>query len=216
MDESNIWEHALDVWKTGSDALLSLKDEVDRRAWLECAQVLAECRGRIVTSGVGTSGVAARKIAHSLSCIERPAFFLSPADSVHGALGAAQKGDVAILISKGGGTTEILNMIPGLKKKGVFVIGVTENTSSSLATQSDLLLRVRVVREADPFNMLATTSTTAVVAVFDALCIALMYITGYTMEQFAIIHPGGEVGQRLTGKGIRPPEKGESGESGDL
>ena len=209
IDKNEIWEHAVRVWRLGSETLSRLKDEVDRDAWCRCVQVLADCRGRIVTSGVGTSGAAAKKIAHSLSCIERPAFFLSPDDAVHGGLGAAQEGDVAILISKGGGTAEILGLIPALKKKRVFLIGVTENESSSLARQSDFLLKVKIESEADPFNMLATTSTMAVVAVFDAICIALMYLTGYTKEQFAVIHPGGEVGRRLT-------EKGDSGEGSDL
>jgi len=209
IDKSEIWGYAVHVWRLGSETLSRLKDEVDRDAWHGCVQVLADCRGRIVTSGVGTSGAAAKKIAHSLSCIERPAFFLSPADAVHGALGAAQKGDVAILISKGGGTAEILSMISALKAKGVFLIGVTENECSCLARQSDLLLKVKIESEAGPFNMLATTSTMAVVAVFDAVCIALMYLNGYTKEQFALIHPGGEVGRRLT-------ESGEGVESSDL
>jgi KpsF/GutQ family protein len=154
----------------------------------------------VITAGVGTSAAAARKIAHSLCCIERPAFFLSPGDAVHGGLGAAQPGDVAILISKGGGTREIANIIPALKTKKVFLVGVTEKPDSLLGRESDLVLKVRVEKEADEFNMLATTSTMAVVAVFDAVCIALMQHTGYTREQFAVIHPAGAVGERLTGK----------------
>jgi len=166
----------------------------------KCVRMLAECRGRIFTSGAGTSAAAARKIAHSLSCIERPSSFLSPADAVHGGLGVVQPGDVGILISKGGGTQELLALVPALKTKQIGIIGVTENEESPLARASDLLLKVRVEREADEFNMLATTSTMAVIAVFDAVAIALMQYTGYTREQFAVIHPRGAIGERLLGK----------------
>ena len=197
MTPDEIWQKALHVWSVGAREIERLGQTVDKAALARCVEAIASCRGRIVTTGAGTSAAAARKIAHSLSCIERPAFFLEPADAVHGALGSVQTGDVAILISKGGGTGEILRLLPALKTKKVFVIGVTENPASELARESDLVLRVRVEAEADEFNMLATTSTMAVVAVFDAICIALMAWTGYTREQFAVIHPGGAVGERL-------------------
>jgi KpsF/GutQ family protein len=195
-----IWQTTTRVWEVGAQALSDLSRSIDRAAVVKCVQVIADCRGRIVTAGVGTSAAAARKIAHSLSCVERPSFFLSPGDAVHGALGAVQAGDVAILISKGGGTREIVNIIPALKTKRAFIIGVTEKEDSILARESDLLMKVAIQKEADPFNMLATTSTMAVVAVFDAVCIALMQYTGYTREQFAVIHPGGAVGERLIQK----------------
>lgn len=200
MTDKEIWEKAEWVWETGARALQQLSHEVSSAAIAQCVRMLAECRGRIITSGVGTSAAAARKIAHSLSCIERPSFFLSPADAVHGGLGTVQTGDVAILVSKGGGTQELLALVPALKTKQVGIIGVTENRESPLARASDLMLKVRVDKEADEFNMLATTSTMAVIAVFDAVAIALMRYTGYTREQFAVIHPGGAVGERLHGK----------------
>lgn len=206
MTTDQIWQKALRVWSIGAREISRLPDSIDRQALVRCVEAIASCRGRVVTSGAGTSAAAARKIAHSLSCIERPAFFLEPADAVHGALGSVQPGDVAILISKGGATAEITRLLPALKTKGVFVIGVTENETSSLARAADLLLRVRVEAEADDFNMLATTSTMAVVAVFDAICIALVGYTGYTRAQFAVIHPGGAVGERLL--------KDEAGRSG--
>jgi KpsF/GutQ family protein len=192
-----LWQTALHVWQVGARSLGALSETIDPTAFRRCVEVLAGCRGRIVTSGAGTSGVAARKIAHSLSCIERPSFFLCPADAVHGALGAVQTGDAAILISKGGWTREILAMLPALKTKRIFRIAVTEKEDSPLARASDLVMMVKVEREADEFDMLATTSTMAVVAVFDAVCIALMKATGFSKEQFAIIHPGGAVGERL-------------------
>jgi KpsF/GutQ family protein len=196
-DQAKIWERARQVWSTGASELARLERTVDPEAFSRVVELLAETRGRIAVAGVGTSAAAARKIAHSLCCIERPAFFLSPGDAVHGGLGAVQPGDVAILVSKGGGTEEILALLPALHTKRATVVGVTEREDSPLARGSDLLLRIRIEREADPFDMLATTSTMAVTAVFDAACIALMEVTGYTREQFAVIHPAGAVGGRL-------------------
>ena len=200
MTEKQIWEKAVWVWEASAKALEGLSREVSPAVMEKCVRMLAECRGRIFTSGAGTSAAAARKIAHSLSCIERPSFFLSPADAVHGGLGVVQPGDVGILISKGGGTQELLALVPALKTKQIGIIGVTENEESPLARASDLLLKVRVEREADEFNMLATTSTMAVIAVFDAVAIALMEYTGYTREQFDVIHSRGAVGEQLLGK----------------
>jgi D-arabinose 5-phosphate isomerase GutQ len=196
-EQAYSWERARRTWAIAAAELARLEETIDRQAFERLVQLLGDSRGRVAVAGVGTSAAAARKIAHSLSCIERPAFFLSPADAVHGGLGAVQPGDVAILISKGGGSPEILGLVASLRTKKVSVVGVTENEGSALARAADLVVRVRVDREADEFNMLATTSTMAVVAVFDAACIALMASTGFTREQFAIIHPSGAVGERL-------------------
>jgi D-arabinose 5-phosphate isomerase GutQ len=197
MTAEQMWARAVSVWETDAMEIARLASSIDRDAFARCVQLLADCRGRIVTAGCGTSAAAARKIAHSLSCIERPSFFLSPADAPHGALGAVQPGDVVILVSKGGGTSELVALLPALKARKAFVVAVTENEGSVLARGCDLLVRVRVEREADSFDMLATTSTMAVVAVFDAVCVALMEHTGYTKERFAVIHPHGAVGERL-------------------
>jgi D-arabinose 5-phosphate isomerase GutQ len=191
------WAAALRVWHAEADSIRRLPHIIDPAAFDRCVDVLATCRGRILTTGVGTSMAAARKIAHSLCCIERPAAFFSPADAVHGGLGLVQAGDVVVAVSKGGNTCEILTVLDAVRVKKAFLIGVTENPDSALAKLSDLLLVVRVEREPDMLNMLATASTLAVVAVFDAVCVALMERTGYTREQFAVIHPGGAVGDRL-------------------
>ena len=197
MKRQEMWDVAKHVWAVGAEVLESLDSIVDQETFARVVEAIADCNGRIVTAGVGTSGAAAKKITHTLSCVERPSFFLDPGDAVHGALGSVQEGDVAILISKGGGTREIVNIIGALETKKVPIIGVTENPESLLAEHSAIPLIVRVGREADKFNMLATTSTMAVVAVFDAVCIALMRHTDYTRDQFALIHPGGAVGERL-------------------
>ena len=199
MTSDEIWTRARSVWATAAREISLLESSVERAALVRCVELLASCRGRIVTMGCGTSAAAARKVAHSLSCIERPAFFLSPSDAPHGALGVVQAGDVVILFSKGGATRELLDLTPSLKAKKAVLVTATEDERSLLALQSDLVMKVRVEKEADSFNMLATTSTMAVVAVFDAVCIALMEYTGYTREKFAVIHPHGAVGDRLTG-----------------
>jgi KpsF/GutQ family protein len=199
-ESTDIFGRARRVWAVAASELARLEHTVDPEAFERLVRLLGDSRGRVAVTGVGTSGAAARKIAHSLACIERPAFFLCPADAVHGGLGAVQPGDVAILISKGGGSREMLDLVPSLKAKKVSIVAVTEDEGSALARAADLTMRIRVEREADEFDMLATTSTMAVVAVFDAACIALMAYTGYTKEQFAVIHPSGAVGERLHSK----------------
>lgn len=180
-----------------AEAIKRLSTDLDEEKILEAAKALQNCKGRIILSGCGTSAMAAKKIAHSLCCIERPALFLSPADAVHGALGVLQPGDVFILISKGGNTSELVKMIPACKTKGATLIGVSENPESKIAQLADIYIKVKVETEPCRFNMLATASTLAVISTFDAICIALMQMTGYTREQFAVIHPSGAVGDRL-------------------
>lgn len=183
-----------------AESIAQLRQSLEREGVLAVAGALMNCKGKVILSGCGTSAMAARKIAHSLSCIEIPALFLSPADAVHGALGVLQQEDILILISKGGNTQELVNLIPACKTKGALLIGVSENPASVIARQADLYLKVKVEQEPCRFNMLATASTLAVIATFDAICIALMQMTGYTREQFAVIHPGGAVGERLLNK----------------
>lgn len=197
MDNSEILEKAEEVWERASYEVSRLRSTYDKESFCKVVRLLAKRRGRVFTCGVGTSGIAARKLAHTLSCIEIPSMYLSPADAVHGALGAVQGNDIVFLLSKGGGTNEIVQLIPLLKKKNAIIIAVTEDGESPLAIACDHLLKVSVEKEADSFNMLATTSTLTVIAMFDALCIAVMELTGYTKDQFAIIHPGGAVGERL-------------------
>lgn len=180
-----------------AESMKALRDTLDMGMVTKVVQVIGDCKGKIIVSGCGTSAMAAKKIAHSLCCIERPALFLSPADAVHGALGLLQPGDVFILISKGGNTSELTQMIPACRTKKGILIGVSENPDSIIAREADIYLKVKVEKEPCRFNMLATASTLAVISTFDAICIALMQYTGYTREQFAVIHPGGAVGDRL-------------------
>ena len=180
-----------------ADAIGKLTEVLDEKAVLETAKALQNCKGKVILSGCGTSAMAAKKVAHSLCCIEIPALFLSPADAVHGGLGVLQEEDILILISKGGNTQELVNLIPACRTKKAKLIGVSENPDSKIAQAADIYMKVKAEREPCRFNMLATSSTLAVISTFDAICIALMQMTGYTREQFAVIHPGGAVGERL-------------------
>ncbi|MBA7524510.1 Arabinose 5-phosphate isomerase KdsD [subsurface metagenome] len=212
MEKEELWKTVQEVWKIEISSIEELATTVDKDAIFRVVEMIADCKNnnsRVITMGVGTSAAAARKIAHTFSCIEIPSFFLSPADSVHGGLGAVQRNDIVIAISKGGNTKEIINVVPSLKKKEVKLIGVTENESSILGKECNLLLKVKVEREADEFNMLATSSTIAVISLFDAIAVSLMKYTNYTKEQFAIIHSGGAVGEKLL-KEVTNDEKNES------
>ncbi len=197
MIDNEILHIAKGVWATAASELQRLQDYAANDQFMKVVHLLANCKGRVMVSGVGTSGVAARKFAHSLCCIEVPALYLNPADAIHGALGVVQADDVVFLISKGGGTKELVQLLPALHTKNVNIVAITEQTDSPLARGSDYTLTVRVKKEADPFNLLATTSTLAVIGLCDAICISVMTITGYTEEQFAVIHPGGAVGEKL-------------------
>ena len=180
-----------------AESVRRLSEELDGQQVLDTAKALMNCRGKVILSGCGTSAMAAKKIAHSLNCIEIPALFLTPSDAVHGGLGVLQEEDILILISKGGGTEELVRLIPACRTKKALLIGVSENPASAIAQNADIYLRVRVEQEPCRFNMLATASTLAVISMFDSICIALMQMTGYTREQFAVIHPAGAVGERL-------------------
>lgn len=174
-------------------------DAMDWDAFAKAVDLLAKAE-RIGTSGCGHSGICCDHFAHSLCCIERPARFISPALAVHGAMGFIQKGDVLVLASRGGKTGELLPMLDIAKRKGAYVISVTENLSSPLALGADVVLPMKVERETDKYNSQSTSSFVGLASVFDALQTALIEETGYVNEQFAVIHPGGAVGERLNKK----------------
>lgn len=198
MDREKLWDSMINTWTIEAKSVEALKEDMSKEDVLQVVKLIGDCTGKILVTGCGTSAAAAKKVVHSLCCVERPACYLNPSDAVHGGLGLLQKDDILILISKGGNTTELVNLISACKKKNAKLISVTENTKSMISTNADVVLKVNVEKEPDPYNMLATASTMAVIAVFDAICIALMFYTNYTKEKFAVIHPGGAVGERLT------------------
>ena len=172
---------------------------MDWDAFAKAVEVLAKAE-RIGTAGCGHSGICCTHFAHSLCCIERPARFVSPAEAVHGGMGFIQKGDVMVLASRGGKTAELIPIMNIARTKGATIISVTEKMDSPLALGADIVLPMRVEKETDKYNSQSTSSFVALSSVFDALQTALIEETGYVNEQFALIHPGGAVGERLNRK----------------
>ena len=152
---------------------------------------------RIGASGCGHSGIICQHFAHLMCCIDQPARFISPAEAVHGATGFLQAGDVMVFASRGGKTKELLPILDICKKKGVHVITITENLESPLALGADVVIKQYVNRETDKYNCQGTTSSTALCMIFHVLQTALIEETGFQNEQFAVVHPGGAVGERL-------------------
>jgi len=152
---------------------------------------------RIAASGCGHSGIACQHFAHLMCCIERPARFISPAEAVHGALGFVQKGDVMLLATRGGKTSELIPIQKICQTKGVTTIVVTENNESPLALNADIVLKMHISRETDKYNCQGTTSNAVLNTIFDALQAALIEEIDFQNEQFALVHPGGAVGERL-------------------
>ena len=182
-----------------ADCIRGMRDYFDEKAFSEAVELLANAE-RIGTSGCGHSGIACQHFAHLMCCIERPARFISPAEAVHGASGYLQKGDVMVFASRGGKTAELLPILDICRAKGVKIITITENLESPLAKGADVVLKQYVNRETDKYNSQGTTSTTALCVICHALQAALIERTGYQERQFALIHPGGAVGERLNGK----------------
>lgn len=163
-----------------------------------CAvDILYECQGRVVLTGMGKSGFIAKKIAATLASTGTPALYLHPAEGVHGDLGMIVRGDVVVAVSNSGGTTEIMEILPALKRLGVKLVSLVGNLQSALAQESDVAIDVSVDEEACSLNLTPTASTTAALAMGDALAVALLEKRGFKAEDFAHIHPGGRIGRRL-------------------
>lgn len=193
----NLWKHAEDAFAIESDALMKALACMDSAAFADAVTALGGAE-RIAASGCGHSGIACQHFAHLMCCIELPARFISPAEAVHGATGFLKQGDVMVLASRGGKTAELMPIMDICKRKGVTVISITEDTASPLAQGADIVIKMHVTRETDKYNSQGTTSFIVLSAIFDALQAALIETTGYTNDQFAIIHPGGAVGERLS------------------
>lgn len=196
MMKETVIQKGMESLKIEADAISEIIDYLDIDRFYEAVEVLSSCP-KIITCASGSSGIAAKKFSHSLCCIERNAQYLSPAEAVHGGLGCIKKGDAVVMVSRGGKTAELLPIIDVCHKKGVTLIGVTENLESPLARNSQIVIPMKIEKESDPLNVMATTSFVVTIAIFDALLAAIMEVTGYKLEQFALIHPGGAVGNRL-------------------
>ncbi|QOV65622.1 KpsF/GutQ family sugar-phosphate isomerase [Kosakonia pseudosacchari] len=197
---SDSWRQACDGWQIYSEEMAALSHHLNDALWNALMAELRGCRGKIAVTGVGTSGIAARKIAHMLACIERPAIYLNATDAAHGDLGFLDSNDLVIMLSRGGNSDELTRLLPGLAQKGVPLISVTENADSAIARAARLVISTGVQREIDPLNMLATTSIVLTLAIFDAACACLMSESGYSKETLLSVHPGGDVGLTLRKK----------------
>ena len=184
-----------------SDSIAKMAAYMDDESFGKAVDLLSGCQ-RIGASGCGHSGIACQHFAHLMCCVERPAKFISPAEAVHGGTGYLQQGDVMVFASRGGKTKELLPIMDICKVKGVKIITITENLESPLAEGADVVLKQFVTRETDKYNAQGTTSTTALCVIFHALQAAVMEETGYQEGQFALIHPGGAVGERLNNKSL--------------
>ena len=197
--DKNTLEQVRNVFAIESECIREMEKYFDEEAF-EKAVTLLKNAPRIGASGCGHSGILCQHFAHLMCCIELPTRFISPAEAVHGATGYLKEGDVMLFASRGGKTKELLPILDICKAKGVKVITVTENLESPLALGADVVLKQYVNRETDKYNSQGTTSTTSLGVIFHLLQTALIEETGYKNEQFALIHPGGAVGERLNQK----------------
>jgi arabinose-5-phosphate isomerase len=184
------------VLEIEANAILALIDRLDQR-FEQAVVLLDQCQGRVVVTGMGKSGIIGRKIAATLASIGVPSLFLHPAEGIHGDLGMVSRGDLVIALSNSGETEELLKILPAIKRLGVPMISLTGNVKSMLAKNSDVVLDVSVKEEACPLDLAPTASTTATLALGDALAMALLEHKGVRPEDFARFHPGGALGKRL-------------------
>ncbi len=194
MSVKSINDLAKDVLKIEADSILKLIDRIGDN-FDKAIELLYSCKGRVIITGMGKSGLIGKKIAATLSSTGTPSYFLHPAESTHGDSGIITRDDVIIAISNSGETQELLNLLPLIKRFGVPMIGMTGNMSSTLAKASDVVLDIAVEREACPLNKAPTASTTATLAMGDALAVCLLEKRGFSEEDFLIFHPSGALGK---------------------
>lgn len=191
-----IEESGKKVLRIEAKAIEGLIGRIDQ-AFVRAVELLDSCRGRTVVTGMGKSGLIGKKIAATLASTGAPAFFLHPAEGVHGDLGMVSRGDIVMAISNSGETEELIRILPALKRLAVPVICLTGKPKSTLAKNSEVVLDVSVAEEAGPLGLIPTASTTAALAMGDALTIALLEKRGFKEEDFAYFHPGGALGRRF-------------------
>jgi arabinose-5-phosphate isomerase len=182
-----------------ADAVLKLKEELDG-SFKKAMELIIDAKGRVVFTGVGKTGLVAKKLAATFSSTGTSAFFVHAGEGLHGDLGMIRAGDVVIAVSNSGETDEVISLLPSLRRIGVTLIALTGSSDSTLAEHADLVLEADVITEACPHNLAPTASTTAALALGDALAIALSSYYGFTPKDFALYHPGGSLGRKLLTK----------------
>lgn len=191
-----VTDTAVRVLRDEAAAILALVDQLDS-GFEEAVHLIENSRGRVVLTGMGKSGHIARKIAATMASTGTPAFFLHPAEGIHGDLGMVTADDVVVAYSNSGETAEVLNILPSLKRIGAKLIAVVGRTESTLARNADAVLNAGVAKEADSLGLAPTSSTTAALALGDALAVTLMERNHFTADNFAVFHPGGALGKKL-------------------
>jgi arabinose-5-phosphate isomerase len=184
------------VLRIEAAAILGLVDRLNG-AFEQAVQLLFDCRGRVIVTGMGKSGIICRKIAATLSSTGTPAFFLHPAEAIHGDLGAIREDDVVVALSHSGETDELLRLLESIRRIGAKLIALTGDPSSTIARAADVTLDCGISHEACPMGLVPTASTTAALALGDALAMTLLVRKGFREDQFASLHPGGKLGKRL-------------------
>jgi arabinose-5-phosphate isomerase len=184
------------VLRIEAQAITDLITRIDNR-FEKAVELLSDCKGRVVVTGMGKSGLIGRKIAATLASTGTPALFLHPGEGIHGDLGMITRGDTVVAISNSGETEELIRILPAIKRLRIPLICLTGNTKSSLAKDSDVVLDISVREEAGPLGLIPTASTAATLAIGDALTIALLERRGFHEEDFGAFHPGGSIGKKL-------------------
>lgn len=189
-------ERAKKVFEIEAESILKLQDRLDEN-FIQAVNMLLACSGKVIVIGIGKSGIIGRKIASTLACSGTPAFFLHPAEGIHGDIGMMAQDDVVIAISNSGETDEVLKVLPVVKRMGLPLIVLTGNPESLLARNGDVVLDIGVKEEACILNLVPTASTAATMAMGDALAISVLERRGFNEEDFAMLHPGGALGKKL-------------------
>lgn len=195
-NESIDIQKAKRVIRMEAEAISALEKNINAN-FQQAVDIIFNCKGRVVITGMGKSGIIARKIVATMNSTGTPSIFLHPSDAVHGDLGMVRNDDVVICISKSGDTQEIRQLLPMFKRIGVSIISMVGKLNSHLALNSDIVLDISVTEEACPLNLAPTTSTTATLAMGDALAVTLLEKKNFTADDFAMFHPGGNLGKRL-------------------
>lgn len=199
MEKSSVVEIGKQCLRDEAEAILAMLDHVDEH-FEKAVDLICNCKGKVIVTGVGKSGHIGSKIAATLASTGTPAFFLNPLDAYHGDLGMLSEDDIVLAISYSGATEELLRFLPLIQAKKIRIIGISGNDESLLARCSDIHLNVAVAHEADPLNLIPTASTTATLALGDALACALVEAKHFQPTDFAKLHPGGDLGRKLLAK----------------
>ena len=197
MTDNEIIKTGINVVRIEANAVAQLEQSINKD-FVKAIDIIYNAKGRVVLTGMGKSGLIARKIVATLNSTGTAAIYMHPTDALHGDLGMVRREDVVIIISKSGATDEISKLLPMFKRLGVKLIAMSGNPDSQLVKESDVFLNISVIEEACPHDLAPTSSTTATLVMGDALSVALLQKRGFTAEDFALLHPGGSLGKRLS------------------